>query len=147
MYIKSETDYYKDFENELLIIERNKGEETYIAKLDLHPIDWTLLEETKNISSMVCKKATGIDIFGKSFTAWYTEEIKQKNEPSNYGGLPGLIVELRKNNRVFELTKIEKTSTANEIDFPNTDTAILIEEYIKTFYSNKKGVHVVKTRM
>lgn len=143
-YIKSESDYYKDFENELLIIKRNKGEEEYIAKLDLHPIDWTLLEETKEINSLVCKKAIGLDIFGKSVTAWYTEQIKLPNGPSNYGGLPGLIIILQKNNRIFELTKIEETSTTNEIDLPRIDNAILIEEYIKTFYNNKKGFSIVK---
>lgn len=142
-FIKSETDYFKDDNNELLIIKTNKDESEYVVKTDLHPINWIMLDESKEINSMICKKATGKDMRGNEIEAWYTETVSISNGPAQYGGLPGLIVQLKDKNRIFELTEIEKTNTENKIDFPNMGNAITIEEYYKIFFEDK-GITSIK---
>lgn len=127
------SDYYKDFKNNCLIITRNAGEEEYVIKEKLHPFKWELKNETKKINSMICKKAISIDAKGREIIAWYTETIKIPNGPFEYGGLPGLIVELKSKYKSFELKKIEKTNTKEKIDFPSLKNAITMEDFKKEF--------------
>ena len=54
-------------------------------------IDWTLTEDTLTISGLLCHRATG-KLYGKQWTAWYTEEMPSSAGPWKLRGLPGLIV-------------------------------------------------------
>ena len=54
-------------------------------------IDWTLTDDTLTISGLLCHRATG-KLYGKQWTAWYTEEMPSSAGPWKLRGLPGLIV-------------------------------------------------------
>ena len=54
-------------------------------------VDWTLTEDTLTISGLLCHRATG-KLYGKQWTAWYTEEMPSSAGPWKLRGLPGLIV-------------------------------------------------------
>ena len=54
-------------------------------------IDWTLTEDTLTISGLPCHRATG-KLYGKQWTAWYTEEMPSSAGPWKLRGLPGLII-------------------------------------------------------
>ncbi|MAZ27916.1 MAG: GLPGLI family protein [Cytophagaceae bacterium] len=75
---------------------------------------WTLEKETKNIGDYLCYKATMEKTYTdmefttedegagikkvektKTITVWYTPQIPVNNGPSNYFGLPGLILEVQ----------------------------------------------------
>lgn len=127
------SDYYKDFKNNRLIITRNAGEEEYVIKEKLHPFKWKLINETKMINSMMCKKATSLDFKGREVVAWYTEIIKISNGPFEYGGLPGLIIQLKSKHKSFELKEIKKTNTKEKIDLPSLNNAITMEDFKKKF--------------
>ena len=85
----------------------------FLIKDNLVTYDWKLTGETKNIGNYTCYKAVYeveeeeiqinmIDgdvkeekvIKKRSIVAWYTLEVPISNGPSNYGGLPGLILEV-----------------------------------------------------
>ncbi len=88
----------------------------FLVKDSIAPTEWTLTKETKNIGEYLCFKATrtdtrttmasmsseGTEQDGQdsetkteeiTITAWYTLQIPLGHGPSNYGGLPGLILE------------------------------------------------------
>ena len=67
-------------------------------------IDWTLTDDTLTISGLLCHRATG-KLYGKQWTAWYTEEMPSSAGPWKLRGLPGLIVKAEDSEAIhcFEL--------------------------------------------
>ena len=57
----------------------------------LAKVDWTLTDDTLTISGLLCYRATG-KLYGKQWTAWYTEEMPSSAGPWKLRGLPGMIV-------------------------------------------------------
>lgn len=128
------TNYYKKTNDSFLIIKKEIKDDTYVIKADLHPFAWRLIDETKLIKSMKCKKAITIDAEnGNEIEAWYTEEIPVSNGPSIYGGLPGLIIQLKTKSHFFEIRNIEETNTEGKIDFPSTQNSITMKDFKKKF--------------
>ncbi|WP_456375951.1 GLPGLI family protein [Lutibacter sp.] len=73
---------------------------------------WSLKDETKKIKSFTCKKA--ITTFrGRTYTAWYTEEVTMIGGPWKFDGLSGLILTISSDDGILkiEATKIEKKSS------------------------------------
>tara|TARA_B100000780_G_scaffold257937_1_gene208032 strand:+ start:84 stop:947 length:864 start_codon:yes stop_codon:yes gene_type:complete len=85
----------------------------FLIKDNLVAYDWKLTGETKNIGNYSCYKAVykieeediKIDMIDgevkeeketikRTVVAWYTSDVPVSNGPSNYGGLPGLILEV-----------------------------------------------------
>ena len=97
------------------LIYKNLKENRYVKKADilgkeflisdvLEKRDWILENETKNIGEFTCYKAIYKHINkGKEITvtAWYTPEIPVKNGPDNFGGLPGLIMQVSADDESF----------------------------------------------
>ena len=129
------SDYYKDFKKELIIIEKDIRDNKVIIRDELHPFKWNLIDETKKISSFICKKATSLDFKGREITAWYTADVKNENGPHKYGGLPGLILELQTKYKSIEFKEIETTNSKEEIVFPSLKSAITMEDFKKEYNS------------
>ena len=90
----------------------------YESHEPLVKIDWTLDNDTLTISGLLCHRATG-KLYGKQWTAWYTEEMPSSAGPWKLRGLPGLIVKAEDSEGIhcFELY-----GTRNEVrDISNTD--------------------------
>lgn len=132
------SDYYKNFKKNQLLIEKNIGVENIVIKTTLHPLKWKLINETRKINSLLCKKAISIDVKGNEIIAWYAEDIKIENGPSRYGGLPGVILELKSKSKSFILKEIRKTNTTEEISFPSLKNAITMEDFKKRYNPNNK---------
>jgi GLPGLI family protein len=54
---------------------------------------WTILNETKEILSHKCKKAT-CRFRGRDYVAWYATDIPISRGPYKFAGLPGLILKI-----------------------------------------------------
>lgn len=72
---------------------------------------WELTNETKKIDNYSCYKATLIDYNERLdketiIEAWYTPEIALPYGPVGYGGLPGLILELKYKDCIYISNKI-----------------------------------------
>mgnify|MGYP003621312519 FL=1 len=110
-YIKSKTRDYllKDLKSNIYIYQSKIYTDKFQFESKIPIIKWILEKETKNILGYKSKKAT-CDFGGRSWIAWYTEEIPLDNGPYIFQGLPGLILEIEdtKNNLNFTVQKIGK---------------------------------------
>ena len=71
--------------------------------------------------------------------AWYAPQIPVRHGPSEYWGLPGLILEVSAGNTTMLCTKIVMNSDENEkIDAPQRGKEITKEEYQKTISAKMK---------
>lgn len=71
------------------------------------------------ILDYLCMKAEFSDT-ADTYIAWFTPQIPIANGPGEYGGLPGMILMLDKNNG-------ERTITATEIIEEEVDEELLVE--------------------
>ena len=105
----------------------------FLIKDSIRNQNWELLNETKNIGQYTCFKAQlktevktrivtedGLEMVMKEriTTAWYTPQIPISNGPAEFGGLPGLILEINDGKLTLICSKIvinpEDTITINE---------------------------------
>ena len=85
----------------------------FIVKKSLKSYKWNLINESKKIGNYLCYKATTFyivknskGIFKHPVEVWYTPEIQVGFGPIGYGGLPGLIIELKVLDFKYQMEKI-----------------------------------------
>lgn len=66
---------------------------------------WVLGSETKVILGYTCLQAT-TELHGRTFTAWYTEDIPIMSGPHKFSGLPGLILKVESTDKLFRFEAI-----------------------------------------
>jgi GLPGLI family protein len=113
-------DLKKGFYEKLWIID---GEETY-KKADIPVINWVITNEKREIGGFVCTKASAkytADGHTFLYTAWYSEKIPINDGPFEYGGLPGLILEI----------SVENLFICNFVNFKYDENLKTKIEYIK----------------
>ena len=104
---------YKNISENRMADKKELLGKVFLIKDNLVAYDWKLTGETKNIGIYTCYKAVyefeaesiEINMMGgeakeekviknRTIVAWYTPDVPISNGPSNYGGLPGLILEV-----------------------------------------------------
>lgn len=103
---------------------------TVLEPMDL--FEWTLINERKGIMSYTAYKAE-TTFRGRSYTAWYTPEIRVNAGPWKFNGLPGLILEVTdsENGVQFHLSSLEIPYETEEVLLPPSEDVVLTyEEYI-----------------
>lgn len=73
--------------------------------------DWKLIDETKVINSINCKKAE-VHYKGRDWTAWYSTEIPFPYGPYKFNGLPGLIVKITDKTGDYDFELVKSVSSA-----------------------------------
>lgn len=103
---------------------------------------WKLENETKQIGSYLCYKATSEQVvvnpkgtFKHPIVAWYCPSIPFNFGPKGYNGLPGLILELQVRNFTWGATKIEISNENKIIEKPSKGKLITEEEFNKILAS------------
>lgn len=142
---------YKNLKKNKLVQSRDLLGKLFLIKDDIEKAAWKLTGETKNIGTYTCYKAsysrevenTNIVMEnGESkekttkntvvTTAWYTPEIPISNGPANYGGLPGLILEINEGNLTIVCTEIEmKGNEKMKIEAPTKGKVVNSETFEK----------------
>jgi len=98
---------YKNYATEKITELRELGPKKYIIEDTLRKLGWKLSEETKTVKGHTCKKATTTSRDSLSITAWYAEDIQSSAGPEEYGGLPGMILELNINDAEIVFTALD----------------------------------------
>ncbi|MEC4113116.1 GLPGLI family protein [Myroides pelagicus] len=100
--------------------------------------DWTLDNEQLKINGFTAYKATRtkIDVKGKPIlvTAWYAPEFPYPFGPLTYSGLPGLIIQVQENNKMFTLSKIEFNKDITIEQEPTKGEVLSEEDFNKLQY-------------
>lgn len=98
-----------DHQTNAVRIHYNHGFVNIEGNATLPPPKWELTNETQEISGYLCKKAY-TRYLGRTWTAWYAEDLPFCAGPWLLRGLPGLIVSAEDTNKyfVFELRWMER---------------------------------------
>ncbi|WP_181458926.1 GLPGLI family protein [Porphyromonas cangingivalis] len=88
----------------------------YIYEEPANDMRWKLVPGDTIISNYKCKKAT-LTYRGRSYVAWYTEEIDMPYGPYKFNGLPGLLMRLRDDQKhhTFTFSGITKSRSTDLI--------------------------------
>jgi GLPGLI family protein len=123
----------------------------FLIKDNLEAYDWELTGETKNIGNYTCYKAVyekeeediQIDMIDgevkeekvarkRTLVAWYTPDVPVSNGPSNYGGLPGLILEVNDGDQTIVCSEIIlNPKEVKEIKEPTKGKVVTRKEFSK----------------
>lgn len=80
---------------------------------------WKILNEIREIEGYLCMKAETTDaIKGQTIHAWFTDAIPALGGPEGYGGLPGLILEINKNDGDVIITATDVNIEEAEVKLP-----------------------------
>ncbi|MBT8260524.1 MAG: GLPGLI family protein [Flavobacteriaceae bacterium] len=165
----SQGNQYKNVKNNQQIQKQEFYGKQFLVKDNLQPIEWNLGTETKQIGNYMCFKATAtvpttdltwydfswdrlrntnqdqsdsseeIEVDMTEIEAWYTPQIPVRHGPSEYWGLPGLIIEVSAGNTTMLCTKIVMNADENEkIEAPQRGKEITKKEYQTTITNKMK---------
>lgn len=128
---------YSKIDSDTLFISKNDVLGKYVFSTIKQKYDWELYNETKLIGTFLCYKAKTVEIvlnskgkFEFPIEVWYTPEIPFSLGPLGYSGLPGVILELHRENVVFGAKKIILNSAISIIQ-PNFKKAVSEEQLNK----------------
>ena len=117
----------------------------YHFEEDVPEIKWTLINEAKKIGGFNCKKAIG-KFRGRTYTAWYTEEIPVNGGPWKLRGLSGLILEVADDKGVYKAQAVN-ISLGIETNLDKKVSKIVfqkkrlpIDQYAKKKHNEQKEV-------
>lgn len=97
---------------QIMLGQPERGKYTYVddvlATLFLYEenipeTEWQFSDSTTTISGYECKQATG-NVYGRTWTVWYTDELPMSYGPYILGGLPGLILKATDADEIFKFT-------------------------------------------
>jgi len=118
--------------------------------INVKPIVWELTKETKKIDEYTCYKATTIlkeekengGYLSDFIVAWYTNQIPVPFGIQNFGGLPGLALELTQNTErgilFYKATNIELNSNEKILIKKPKGKGISHEEFIEIIRRPRK---------
>ncbi|RZS90598.1 GLPGLI family protein [Aquimarina brevivitae] len=147
---------YKNIKSKTLVQNQEFYGKVFLVQDALIPIQWTMGAETKQIGGYTCYKATATipseqlswyefswselraatneeapdEVPVTEITAWYTLQIPVSNGPSEYYGLPGLILEVNVGNTTMLCFKVVMNPDEKiEIEAPKRGKEVTKEEY------------------
>jgi GLPGLI family protein len=115
-----------------LISTENLFKKRYFVEENIPKINWKISDEYKNIGNYKCQKAEGI-FRGRTYIAWFTNQLPVPYGPWKLQGLPGLILEVidSKKELIFLTKKITLNNEAISINFNEFDSTISLKEFIQ----------------
>ena len=99
--------YQKDFNKKIMLNNIHAHGRTIYIRDSFINFCWNFTSEKKEILGYTCSKAIINDYHGQEITAWYASEIPIPNGPIEFGGLPGMILELTTNQLRYKATEIK----------------------------------------
>lgn len=131
--------YYKNHDaQEVWVLNAYSNEYPYAYAELRVPLEWTILEQTKEFMGFNVQSATA-DFAGRSYTAWFTSDIPIPDGPHVFYGLPGLVVDVYDSEKHFrfQLEGIEKVETETVQKLPKYKK-VTRSEYSKISANHKK---------
>ena len=158
--IEKFNDYYRNDITKEALETINSEDKLFLVNSKTTDIQWTITNETKTIGDYQCIKATTTvwahnvakGKYEKIIEAWFAPSIPIKLGPKNYGGLLGLILELKDKNFTYYVTninlkpdfeinieKLKKGKAISKDDFLNSRTTLTEDEFRELFKARFGG--------
>lgn len=102
--------------------------ELYLIEDKLSKINWVLVDEEREIEQFKCKKAY-TEINNERIEAWYSLDYQISDGPSDYYGLPGLIIELISFKKTYKVLSVKEINSKINIPLPFMGKRISKVEY------------------
>lgn len=146
--IESFNKYYINLINKNKITEKEFADNFFNIESELINYNWEITKETKKINNYLCYKATRITqktihrnkkIVDVVVTAWFCPNIIYSFGPIGNFGLPGLILELKKDRITYYVKKIEFNDDCITIEVPKKGQKVSEIEFnniVKEFVEN-----------
>lgn len=130
--------FYRNDDTDTLI-EVVNSDKIYLVTSKASEITWKITKETKIIGNYNCVKAEGNieshsltkGLHTKILTAWFCPEIPIKLGPKGYGGLPGLIMELKEGKLTYYVKTLNFNFDDVQINIPAKGKVISKEDFFK----------------
>lgn len=125
---------YKNYAKGQVVELRELGPKKYVIEDSIRRFTWKLDDAgTKTIKGYACKKATTKTLQGMDVVAWYTDQILCASGPENFGGLPGMILELNIGDGEIVFTPLEIIDKGDQrmVKAPTGGKKITREEFQK----------------
>ena len=149
---------YKNISENRMANKKELMGKVFLIRDNLVAYDWELMGEIKNIGNYTCYKAKfeieeediQINMIDgevkeekvtkkRTLVAWYTPEVPISNGPSNYGGLPGLILEVNDGNQTIVCSEIVlNPKEVKEIKEPTKGKVVTRDEFSKISFEKTK---------
>lgn len=127
-------EYFIDLKEGYVLCQIEDGE-IYRVQTDLDSLDWKISKETKTIQGYTCQKATAVaplnHVKKGKIIAWFTTELPFQYGPLEFGGLPGMILGLERNNYYFYADEIKLHRKEYSIKKPSKGKLISQTEYFQ----------------
>jgi len=144
--------YYFNIPNNQVLKQTEAYGQLFLISSDLNARKWILTQESKTIGSYLCYKATStlvtknsVGTFYKPVIAWYAPKLPVPYGPNGYGGLPGLIMQLKERNITFYVSKLTLNPKKEiKIRRPTKGKKVTQEEFEKI--GEKSKLNFVKMR-
>lgn len=107
---------YKHVPNDQLVDSRDFMQKQFLIKGPLTPRKWKIGTGKKEILGYTCMDATFQADSATHIRAWFSPQIPVFNGPSDYQGLPGMILQI-------DINDGERMTTATKLTSDNIDTA------------------------
>lgn len=105
---------------------------TYYAVKTKDIQNWQIFNNEKVIEGFKAKEAR-VNYGGRSWTAWFTDEISFTEGPHKFRGLPGLILELKDSDGEYHFTFVGNEKINNKVD-----TSFFLE----TDFNHRKPIEI-----
>jgi len=126
---KPENIYKNLTANNVVVVDRI-GIDMY-STIEENPVfDWKISTDTMRILDQVCQKAT-CQFRGRSYEAWFAQEINVSEGPWKFNGLPGLILKISDSKKDYIYTAI----SIEKIDYDITPKSAEAQEIKKDKFS------------
>lgn len=129
---------YKNQNTNLLIEQREYKSRLFLIKEDLKKYSWEITNEKIKIENYICTKAV-LKRKDHIVTAWFTNKIPINEGPSNYYGLPGLIMKLVDKETTYEAAKISPIKDVLDIKKPVKGKKVTRNEFNKIKEQKEKN--------
>ena len=90
----------------------------FLYEEDLGLFKWEILEDTTTIEGFLCQKAM-CTYGGRTWVAWFTDELPFSDGPYKFHGLPGLILKVAdtRNHYCFDFVSVEVPAQGTNIEW------------------------------
>ena len=110
---------YKNLATDAMIDSREFMQKQFLIKGPPTPRKWKIGKNKKEILGYACMEASFQADSATHIKAWFTPQLAISNGPSDFQGLPGMILQIDVNNG-------ERVSTATEVTIDSVDTSSIV---------------------